>query len=200
MVHPLCGFIALRDSLVINSCSAGFGFCPLILQILVFQHSAAKAAHTSGVYSVIKSSKPKHLDSYGIYLPRGDASLRPLPTFSLGFPGPSPTSHMYSLTTSHRFGQHLHQGFESQLCVCGGCGSLAASISSLLSTAFLALNFDLEHYYSVSCSVISNALCALDCSLPGSSVHRILQARILEWVAIFFSTSATIGAYKAFAC
>ena len=26
-----------------------------------------------------------------------------------------------------------------------------------------------------------------DCSLPGSSVHRILQARILEWVVISFS-------------
>jgi len=25
----------------------------------------------------------------------------------------------------------------------------------------------------------------MDCSLPGSSVHGILQARILEWVAIF---------------
>ena len=25
-----------------------------------------------------------------------------------------------------------------------------------------------------------------DCSPPGSSVHRILQARILEWVAIYF--------------
>ena len=27
----------------------------------------------------------------------------------------------------------------------------------------------------------------MDCSLPGFSVHRILQARILEWVAISFS-------------
>ena len=27
----------------------------------------------------------------------------------------------------------------------------------------------------------------MDCSLPGSSVHRIFQARILEWVAISFS-------------
>ena len=27
----------------------------------------------------------------------------------------------------------------------------------------------------------------MDCSSPGSSVHEILQARILEWVAIFFS-------------
>ena len=27
----------------------------------------------------------------------------------------------------------------------------------------------------------------MDCSLPGSLVHRILQTRILEWVAISFS-------------
>ena len=27
----------------------------------------------------------------------------------------------------------------------------------------------------------------MDCSLPGSSVHGILQARIVEWVAIPFS-------------
>ena len=27
----------------------------------------------------------------------------------------------------------------------------------------------------------------MDCSLPGSSVHGILQARILEWVAVSFS-------------
>ena len=27
----------------------------------------------------------------------------------------------------------------------------------------------------------------MDCSLPGSSVHGILQARILEWLAISFS-------------
>ena len=29
----------------------------------------------------------------------------------------------------------------------------------------------------------------VDCSLPGSSVHGILQARIVEWVAISFSIS-----------
>ena len=29
----------------------------------------------------------------------------------------------------------------------------------------------------------------MDCSLPGSSVHGILQGRILEWVAIPFSNS-----------
>ena len=35
---------------------------------------------------------------------------------------------------------------------------------------------------------LSPTLCdPMDCSLPGSSVHGILQARILEWVAISFS-------------
>ena len=31
----------------------------------------------------------------------------------------------------------------------------------------------------------------LNCSLPGSSVHGILQARILEWVAIPFSRGSS---------
>ena len=32
----------------------------------------------------------------------------------------------------------------------------------------------------------------MDCSLPGSSVHGILQARILEWVAIPFSKGSSL--------
>ena len=28
----------------------------------------------------------------------------------------------------------------------------------------------------------------MDCGLPGSSIHRIFQARVLEWVAISFTT------------
>ena len=31
----------------------------------------------------------------------------------------------------------------------------------------------------------------MDCSLPGSSDYGILQARILEWVAISFSRSSS---------
>ena len=31
----------------------------------------------------------------------------------------------------------------------------------------------------------------MDCSLPGSSVHGILQARILEWVAIASSRGSS---------
>ena len=35
----------------------------------------------------------------------------------------------------------------------------------------------------------------MDCSLPGSSIHGIFQARVLEWGAIAFSESAmpTLG-------
>ena len=33
----------------------------------------------------------------------------------------------------------------------------------------------------------------MDCSLPGSSVHGICQARVLEWVAIAFSERNPLG-------
>ena len=33
----------------------------------------------------------------------------------------------------------------------------------------------------------------MDCSLPGSSIHGISQARVLEWVAIAFSTTEERG-------
>ena len=36
----------------------------------------------------------------------------------------------------------------------------------------------------------------VDCSLPGSSIHGILQARILEWVAISFSKSESEDALR----
>ena len=36
-------------------------------------------------------------------------------------------------------------------------------------------------------SVVSDSLNPMDCSLPGSSIHGIFQARVLEWGAIAFS-------------
>ena len=45
-----------------------------------------------------------------------------------------------------------------------------------------------------ACSVTQSwpALCnTIDCSLPSSSVHRILQVRILEWVAITSSRGSS---------
>ena len=43
------------------------------------------------------------------------------------------------------------------------------------------------HVYVLSCSVIPTRSNTMDCRPPGSSVHGILQARILEWIAILFS-------------
>ena len=42
-----------------------------------------------------------------------------------------------------------------------------------------------------NCSVMSNSVRPMDCSPPGSSVHGILQAKILDWVAISFSRGSS---------
>ena len=41
-----------------------------------------------------------------------------------------------------------------------------------------------ESEVAQSCPTLSDPM---DCSLPGSSIHGIFQARVLEWVAIAFS-------------
>ena len=51
--------------------------------------------------------------------------------------------------------------------------------------------YDIEHSMCVSCSVSPTLCNSMDCSLPGSSVHGILQARILEWIAMPSSRGST---------
>ena len=56
-----------------------------------------------------------------------------------------------------------------------------------------------ESEVSQSCPTLHDPM---DCSLPGSSIHGIFQARVLEWVAIAFSeyihtTTATAAAAAA---
>ena len=43
----------------------------------------------------------------------------------------------------------------------------------------------------LSRSVMSDSFNPLDCNLPGSSVHGVFQARILEWVAVSFSKGSS---------
>ena len=45
-----------------------------------------------------------------------------------------------------------------------------------------------EREVTQSCPTLSNHM---DCSLPGSSIHGIFQARVLEWGAIAFSVYIT---------
>ena len=47
-----------------------------------------------------------------------------------------------------------------------------------------------ESEVAQSCPTLSNHM---DCSLPGSSIHGIFQARVLEWGAIAFSTGPPQG-------
>ena len=47
-----------------------------------------------------------------------------------------------------------------------------------------------EREVAQSCLTLSDPM---DCSLPGSSVNGILQARVLEWVAIAFSKWEKLG-------
>ena len=51
-----------------------------------------------------------------------------------------------------------------------------------------------ESEVSQSCPTLCDPM---DCSLPGSSVHGIFQARVLEWVAIAFSPVYTAAAAAA---
>ena len=49
-----------------------------------------------------------------------------------------------------------------------------------------------ESEVAQSCPTLSDPM---DCSLPGSSVHGILQARVLEWGAIAFSSYKLLPIY-----
>ena len=44
-------------------------------------------------------------------------------------------------------------------------------------------------------SVMSDSSDPMDCSLPGSSVHGIFQAKVLEWGAIAFSVTILYNLY-----
>ena len=52
-----------------------------------------------------------------------------------------------------------------------------------------------ESEVAQSCPTLSDPM---DCSLPGSSIHGIFQARVLEWVAIAFSEFLAQGGLNSF--
>ena len=56
-----------------------------------------------------------------------------------------------------------------------------------------------ESEVTQSCLILSDPM---DCSLPGSSIHGIFQARALEWVAIAFSSPdyADVNLSYSFSC
>ena len=69
---------------------------------------------------------------------------------------------------------------------------IALTIQTFVGRVMPLLFKNKESYYIIICycfmTKLRLTLCdPMDCSLLDSSVHRILQARLLEWVAIPFS-------------
>ena len=81
------------------------------------------------------------------------------------------------------------QGWESlvgfHLWDCTESDTTKAKQQQQLTTANV---FDSEVKAAQSCPTLCDPM---DCSLPGPSVHEILQTRILEWVAIPFSRGSS---------
>ena len=74
---------------------------------------------------------------------------------------------------------------------CPSAGSKAQQCRALGHTHSFDIHLSCFLCESVSHSVLSNFCNRMDCSPPGSSVHRVLRARILEWVAIPFSRASS---------
>ena len=72
--------------------------------------------------------------------------------------------------------------------ICMGESGLPILFLCHLSSSCISFLNPSSSHCSEVCSVISNFFFFfLDCSLPGSSVHGILQGRTLKWVVIPFS-------------
>ena len=68
------------------------------------------------------------------------------------------------------------------------CSLPMSVIDEIGNLTFLSLLLRVElRWLWFSHWVVSDSLWPMDCSLPGSSVHGILQAKILKLMAIFFS-------------
>ena len=70
-----------------------------------------------------------------------------------------------------------------------------AAVAKMISPLTTSLPYS-PHWnrYATLCSVAQSCLSLcdpLDCSSPGSSLHGIFQARILEWVAISYSRGSS---------
>ena len=104
-------------------------------------------------------------------------------------PCPSPTPGVHS--DSHPLSQWCQPAISSSVIPFFSCPqSLPSSEPFPMSQLFAwgGQSTSYLFYYIVKVAQSCPILCdPMDCSLPGSSVHGILQTRILEWVVIPFS-------------
>ena len=79
-------------------------------------------------------------------------------------------------------GLSILQTWVHHICATMAAPSQQVSIKIKLKIQFFHLTSESE--VAQSCLTLCDPM---DCSLPGSSVHGIFQARVLKWVAISFS-------------
>ena len=107
-------------------------------------------------------------------------SLRPHESQHAMPPYPSPTPGVHS--DSHPSSQWCHPAISSSVVLFSSCPqSLPASESFPTYFKIQVASFIENAMLLQLCPTLCDPM---DCSLPGSSVHGILQARILEWVAV----------------
>ena len=102
--------------------------------------------------------------------------------------------HNYFLVNVHQQGTELRPSVIRKQVVEEVCTDACEFLPS--TSRFLKRWKNLEWALEVKLFVAQSHLTlhdSMDCSLPGSSVHGILRARILEWVAIPFSRGSSPG-------
>ena len=79
-------------------------------------------------------------------------------------------------------GSSIHGIFQARVLDWGAIAK-GSKKKDFLSVAFL------KNVCMISCFSVSDSCDPMDCSLLGSSIHGIFQARVLEWVAISLSNA-----------
>ena len=115
-------------------------------------------------------------------------SLRPDQPQHARPPCPSPTPRVNPNPCP--LSRWCHQTISSSVVPFSSCPqSFPASGSFQMSQLFASPGKpESENEVAQSCPTLCDPM---DCNLPGSSIHGILQARILEWVAIAFSRGSS---------
>ena len=137
------------------------------------QLNGLESEEASGAWKIPQTEEPGRLQSMGSLRVGHDcAASLSLSTFIRGSQAPrrAVCGTRGSLRTMHGGGSAPS---------CQGWGGVGFT-----SCGSWAVEHRIESEVTESCPTLSNPM---DCSLPGSSVCGIFQARVLEWVAISFS-------------
>ena len=98
--------------------------------------------------------------------------------------------HLYFMTlfeNQPRFDTHTVHGTCTVPIMGGGVLGRTDTCICMAESLWLLVGYG-ESEVAQSCTTLCDPI---DCSLPGSSVHSIFQARVLEWVAISFSRGSS---------